>query len=778
MDSSTYDDGTARRHQRLILEHLGYSPFDEQARRRLLDHLKPLIRSQARPKALFQHALYFLPEQRVEIPSSGTLTVLILDAVREHKERIVLQVASALSPESKLALEALFEKDPTASESLQVQRSRLTLLKRFSHSRKPSKIKDNLNDLEVIRTLYEPLREVTRALDLSPDGLRYYAHSVIKSEVFQVSRRADPDRHLHLLCFIAHQYFHLQDLLIDVLLLAVQSTMAACKAEYRDQYYEQRMEHRRTVKGFVDRVEHAFSSPLSCIDGIAFDPALSDGEKVFMIQGILRARKEERQATQNDIANFKQEFEPDAEDRGFNAVLEDKSLALQNRVAGILQRVQFTGDNVELLAAVRSYQTKNGNVTHTAATDFLRDHERRLLTKPDGGFRVSLYKALLFSRVANAVKSGSLHVQESYRYRSLDDYLIPRHEWETRRSDLLDQAGLSEAADCKAVLAQCALTLDEHYATTNKNILEGRNDFIKFRKDGSFHVRTPKQEDDEDSEALSSFFPDDRYIPLVEVLATVNRCTGFLDAFEHWQVKYAKPRPPDRAFFAGIIAYGCQIGLGKVARISSQINGSELERTINWYFSPDNISDSNDKVLAFLDKLQLPQLYRREDGKIHTSSDGQKAEVPVDSLNANYSYKYFGQSKGSSAYRFLDGRNFAYHSNVISSSEKEAHYVVDGLLHNEVVKSDIHSTDTGGYTEMLFGVLRMLGFKYAPRIKNVGKQQIYSFRPRKEYEQRGYRILPDGYINTRMIEQRWDDYLRFVVTIKLKVTTARSSSSA
>ena len=38
-------------------------------------------------------------------------------------------------------------------------------------------------------------------------------------------------------------------------------------------------------------------------------------------------------------------------------------------------------------------------------------------------------------------------------------------------------------------------------------------------------------------------------------------------------------------------------------------------------------------------------------------------------------------------------------------------------MHNEVVKSDIHSTDTGGYTEMLFGVMRLLGFSYAPRIK-------------------------------------------------------------
>ena len=268
-----------------------------------------------------------------------------------------------------------------------------------------------------------------------------------------MSRRADPDRYLHLLCFIAHQYFHLQDLLIDVFLLAVQSAKTAAEAEHREQYYEQRTEHRQTVKGFVDKVERAFSSPLSRIDGIAFDPALSDREKVFMIQGILRAQKEERQATQSEIARFKQEFGNDAEDHGFYAVLEDKSLSLQNRVAGILQRVQFEGDNVELLVAVRSYQTKNGNVTHTAPTDFLRDHERRLLTKPDGGFRVSLYKALLFLQVADAVRAGSLHVQESYRYRSLDDYLIPRHEWETRRADLLDQADLSKAANCKQFLA-------------------------------------------------------------------------------------------------------------------------------------------------------------------------------------------------------------------------------------------------------------------------------------------------------------------------------------
>jgi TnpA family transposase len=236
-------------------------------------------------------------------------------------------------------------------------------------------------------------------------------------------------------------------------------------------------------------------------------------------------------------------------------------------------------------------------------------------------------------------------------------------------------------------------------------------------------------------------------------------------------VRYAKPRPPG-VFLVGIIGYRCQVGTGKVAKISSQISASEQERTINWYFSPDNVAEAKDKILALMDRLRLPQLYRRYEDQLHTSSDGQKVEVGVDSLHAQPSFKYFGRGKGASAYTFIDERHFLYHSTVISSPEREAPYVIDGLMHNEVAKSDIHSTDTGGYTEMLFGVMRLLGFSYAPRIKGFSKQQRYGFRRRKEYEERGYRIVPDGYINTSLIEDQWDQVLRFVVTIKRKVTSA------
>ena len=58
-------------------------------------------------------------------------------------------------------------------------------------------------------------------------------------------------------------------------------------------------------------------------------------------------------------------------------------------------------------------------------------------------------------------------------------------------------------------------------------------------KDGKVDVKTPKQEESE-SLPLKTFFPAQKYISMIEVLATVNQATNFLDEFEHWQPKYQR----------------------------------------------------------------------------------------------------------------------------------------------------------------------------------------------------------------------------------------------
>ena len=477
-------------------------------------------------------------------------------------------------------------------------------------------------------------------------------------------------------------------------------------------------------------------------------------------------------ATEN-LGGLRTQLEPHAADAEYYRALESKSVKLQNRVSEIVKVVEFHGGNDSVMEAIIHYKEKDGAITPSAPSEFLDEEERKTLFDDSGKFRVSLYKAMLFLRIADAIKAGSLNLKLSYKYRSLDDYLIPKEVWEANREDYLDRAELVQASDYRMTLDTLSATLHEQYERTNSHILSGENKHVRFHKDGRFHVTTSKLEDD-DSEVLDSLFPSGRYISLLEVLSTVNRLSNFLDAFEPWQTKYARSKPPHKTFFAGIMGIGCFIGTRKMEKISTSINGAELETTVNSYFSLENVDAANDLILKAMDSMQLPKIYRNETGVLHTSSDGQKYGVSVDSLNANYSYKYFGKEQGVTAYGFIDEREFHWSDDVISSAEKEAHYVIDGLMHNDVVKSDIHSTDSDGYSEVVFGVMHLLGFSFAPRLKNLKAKTIYSFRAhsRKSYEDQGFRVLPAKYINEDHIAENWDDVLRFIATIRLKHATA------
>lgn len=244
-----------------------------------------------------------------------------------------------------------------------------------------------------------------------------------------------------------------------------------------------------------------------------------------------------------------------------------------------------------------------------------------------------------------------------------------------------------------------------------------------------------------------------------------------LKAFEHWQQTHATQTVSRPALLAGIMGLGCGIGVRKMARISSRMTESELEHAVNWRFSLENIRAANDQVLKAMDQMGLPNLYRREIDQLHTASDGQKFEVRGESLHASRSFKYFGQGQGVSAYTFVDERHFLWHSLMISASDRESTYVIDGLMRNDVVKSDIHSTDTHGYTEAIFGLTHLLGFSFAPRIKGIGKQTLYIFKPKNRVE-KDWKIQPDKTINNTLIRENWDELLRLVTTIKLKENTA------
>ena len=768
----SYSKETYARHQRAILSYFGYSPFDEAAKTLITNEIAALIRVQFRPKLVLLEIIQVLTVKKIAIPSYNVLADLIVAALNRHQRSLSEIIEACLTENQRTNLDTLLEKEPSNGTE-EGWRYRLTLLKKSYQSTRPAKIRANLADLDTVQTLYLDLMPVVQRLNLSYESIRYYAYSVIKAQIPQVSRRADEDRFLHLIAFIVYQTFKLNDLLIDTLLSAVQAAVNAAEKEQKEVYFRERDQRNQSFATLVEQFRQNVQETLSAIRTIVADAKLNDSQKVVLIDSVLNEKSAKPAQVEQQIDEFKQSAVKIQQGQDYFALLETRSLKLQHRVADIVRQVQFAPNcsKPALWAALCHYQQKEGNVDKSAPVDFLAEDQRAALTATDGKFRVSLYKALFFVEVAEAIKSGALNLLHSEKFRSLDEYMIQKADWEANRAEYLQRAQLEGFADCKATLKALEKELDARYKETNQNLIDGKNPYLTIRADGSFHVSTPKQEEVE-CLSLGTFFPERKYISMLEMLATVDHATNFLDEFEHWQIKYQRARPPKKILFAGIIGYGCDIGHRKLAQISKQIDDGELDNAVNWYFSLQNVQGANDRILRFIDRMSLPNIYRNQSDVLHTSSDGQKINVAVDSLNANYSFKYLGKDKGASAVTFIDMRDLMWHSMVISSAEREAPYVIDGLMHNDVIKSDIHSTDTHGYSEVIFASTYLLGFEFAPRIKGVGRQQLYAFKHRKHYEEQGYLLLPDHYIRENQFEDQWDDVLRFIATIRLKVTTA------
>ena len=755
---TSYDRRTRVHHRKLILEFYGFTRFTQEAKKCLVAEIATMAKTYLKPRLIIDRCVDFLIQRRVQVPRSRALLNLIWLGLQARKVELIELMDAHLSDDARTMLDDLF----TTTDDQ--NRYRLTLLKKLSQSARPTKIKEAITDYETLADLYGQLAGPLSAIKLGAAGIQYFAGSVQRSRLIQLQQRTDNDRRIHTAAFIAHQFYRTHDNLIDLWLSVMASFHAKATRLHNDRLLETRMEQQARLKAVVDDLDTSVFGLLRDIRGVTEADEMSDTQKIDAIRSLLD------QDRSSAFEQLKDKLVATERDQSWFDVVEAQSLRLQNRLSPILRAITFDRDDgiVALLAAIDHFKNSNGAVGSGAPTDFLNADERDVLVCTNGKFRPSLYKVFLFQHIAAAIKSGNLNLSRSYKYRPMDAYLIPPERWRQDKQDLLERADLTEFEDPEPVLATLRDALMRQYEMTNANAAE--NPHLKMRTDGTFHIATPAAEAD-DASPTSELFPQRHDVPLAQVLETVNNHCGMLGAFEHWQQSHARQMVSRPAILAGIMGLGCGIGVRKMARISSRITEGELEHAVNWRFSLDNIRAANDAVVKAMDEMELPNIYRKDDGILHTASDGQKFEVRRESLHASRSFKYFGQGQGISAYTFVDERHILWHSLMISAADRESAYVIDGLMCNDVVKSDIHSTDSHGYTEAIFGITHLLGFSFAPRIKGVGKQTLYIFKPDR-LAGRNWIIGPDKTVNEARIRENWDTLLRLVATIRLKENTA------
>lgn len=753
-----YVKTTRIRHQQWILAFYGFKPFDNGAETAVAVEITTMAKTYLKPKLIFDRCTDFLIQKRIQVPSARTLSDLIRVGLQGHKTALITLMNVHLTDTPRQLLEDLFTQ-PDAQNYY-----RLTLLKKLSQSTKPSRVKESIADFGTLSALYLQLESILVTLDLGHAGIRYYAGSVIRSRMFQLQQRSEADRNIHASAFVAHQFFRIQDNLTDLFLSVMASFQTAATREHKEYLFEQRKAQNQQLKTVIGELDASVFGLIREIRHLTDNGTLSDTQKVDQIRTLLDQGKME------SFEQLKDGLTQAGQAQDWYGILEKQSLRLQNRLNPILKALTFEPITPadKLAEAIKHFKTQDGIITDKAPTDFLEAEESAALVREDGTFRPSLYKVFLFQHVAEAVKSGHLNLPQSYKYRPMDSYLIDRERWQRDKQMLLERAGLTGFIDPEPVLKTLDAALLRQYQDTNAAI--GNNPHLHFRADGSFYVHTPALDANETG-TLQELFPQRHDVPLAQVLDTIDQHCGMLNAFGHWQQTHTPQAVSRPVLLAGIMGLGCGIGVRKMARISSRLTENELEHVVNWRFSLENIRSANDRVLKAMDAMELPNRYRREAGRLHTASDGQKFGVRGESLHASRSFKYFGQGQGVSAYTFVDERHFLWHSLMISAADRESAYVIDGLMRNDVVKSDIHSTDTHGYTETIFGITHLLGFSFAPRIKGIGKQTLYIFRPKNRADP-DWKIAPDKTVNADLIRENWDDLLRLVTTIKLKENTA------
>jgi TnpA family transposase len=761
---TAYNRRTYLNHREIILAYCGYKKFASPTVPFLVTALAPLIRSHTRPKAILYQSCEFLTKQKTEIPSYHTLATLIAKELKQHEKILAEALSSLLTEGHKQMFDSLLTKSPAT------QRYQLTLLKKFTQSTRPTKIRENITDLLLLKELFATIGSLLQTVELTPEGMKYYAYCVSKFRMLQVQRREETERYLYLTCFIIHQFYMLQDILLDIIILAVQSARNKATAQQQETTFALRKTKAQAIEHVIMNVKTQ-RELVKEIRSIITLSELNDEQKIKKLEVLLAEKPTQSEPIDSEIAMLQQESSQVIKDADYYNILEKNSVKLQSRVSEIIKHVAFDEktSNKNILEAIHYYKQHDGNIASSAPIAFLDEKEQEVVFDVQKKLRVSLYKALLFSHIATLIKSGGLNLVHSYKYKAFEAYLLPQDEWEKQKETLLP----GDVVDNKKIMDTLTDLLDKRFEQTNKHITDGSNQYIRF-KDGRFYLSTPKLEKTEEDEdtVIADLFPKPRSVSLLSVLTTVNDAVPFVDSFTHFQQKHIGIKPEAKAFYAGIIGLGCNIGTAQIAQIARHINEHELENTVNWYFSVENLMSANDAILRFIDRLSMPKLFKKDQNITHTSSDGQKFAIGVDSLNANHSYKYFGSGKGVSVYSFIADTHALFYSTVISSSEREAAYVIDGLLHNDVVKSDIHSTDTHGYSEIIFAITHLLGFTFAPRIKNLQDQRLYSFGKRKTYEAKGYKILPDANIQVDLIKEQWDEILRLIATLKLKETTA------
>ncbi|HBU0344697.1 TPA: transposase, partial [Klebsiella pneumoniae] len=131
----------------------------------------------------------------------------------------------------------------------------------------------------------------------------------------------------------------------------------------------------------------------------------------------------------------------------------------------------------------------------------------------------------------------------------------------------------------------------------------------------------------------------------------------------------------------------------------------------------------------------------------------------------------YGSSPGRTFYTHISDQYAPFHTKVVNVGVRDSTYVLDGLLYHESdLRIEEHYTDTAGFTDHVFALMHLLGFRFAPRIRDLGDTKLYIPKGDAAYD--ALKPMIGGTLNIKHVRAHWDEILRMATSIKQGTATA------
>jgi TnpA family transposase len=732
--------------RRNILDYLGFQSFDEVAQAQLQTWLEEQARQGLLPATLFERAEEYLLANRTLLPGPSVLERLIIHVCGEVHTQLFTSIYQRLSPALRQAIDQLL----TVPEG--EQRTYFYQLKEYPPAATLSSLRAYL---QRYRTVAETGIDTFEAQLLEPAFLDYLFKLARRYSATDLKRFHEHKRYALMLSFLLETRKMLLDHLVK---MHDQYIMEMCR-QTKNNYEKKHRTFRKRQKRAIDTV-------LATTDMLLDWPEDQLLSKEELWQQVDETRLRESHA---DLLAFKQ-----LEERGYGALLLARYPSLRKYFAEFIHlpfaAEQGSGALLQAIDIVRQLDCGAlKKLPRNAPTAFVPRELHRALKDDAGNFNRNAWETGLAMALKDALRAGDLYLPQSKQHVSFWDLTLSDTRWQSMRDIAYTELQQPRPQEARTILTH------QFDAATSLAAERFEHDIFVEIRDGRLRLKR------DDKAALPAAVTGiqkaiDASLPTIRIeqlLLEVDQQTHFSRHFTPIQDHHSRPSHFYRTLLAAIISQATNLGVVSMSASVKDTTVDMLRHVLLYFVREETVKAANAEIVNRHHQLPLSAVHGS--GTV-SSSDAQRFSIRASSLLASYYPRYYGYyEKAIGIYTHVSDQYAVFSTKVISCSPREALYVLDGLLENNtILKIREHTTDTHGYTEIIFALCHLLGYYFMPRIRDLKDQQLYRAQkvPDRNVDYGVFTPLLNKTADLDIVEEQWEPMMRVALSLKQRTAPA------